>query len=177
MKIYGSPYNLKYFSRNFLNLLGNAGMDYQKALPQAEVFLGGEYSLQAEKAGEYQLFYIDLNCCNATDFLRKVGHLIRKIYLPADSLLWRELEHLLGYGLDCSIYHSRYLDKTFCPADEIIADLFEHAINNRRQIIFTLIGEKVYPHYKLSLNKGPVRKIKLRLDPGFWRQWFYKLWD
>lgn len=178
MKIYGSPYNLTYFNRHFLKLLHNAGMDYQKALPQAEVFLGGEYSLHAEKAGEYQLFYLDLNSCrNTAGFLRKIGRLIQKKYLPHDTNRWQEIENMLGYRLDRSIYSSQYLDKTFCPAEEIVADIFEHTIEKRRQIMFTLAGEKIYPHYKLSLKEGPIRRINLRFDHDCWRKWFYKLWD
>lgn len=177
MKIHGLSQNLELFNRHFLKVLDNAGMDYMKALPQVEIFLGEEFYFQANNLSEYQLYYkeIDSSWFNS-QLLRALGRMIQKIYL-SNEIWWEEIESGIGYKLDHNVYHSRFIGRKYCPAEDIIADIFEHAINNCRQITFTQIGQTIYSHEKLSQEEGPVKRIRIDFEPHYWRSWFYALWD
>lgn len=178
MRIHGSPQNLEFFNRHFLKILENAEMDYMKALPQVEVFLGEEFCFKAENLSEYQLFYMEIESSRfKSQLLRALGRMIQKIYLSNETSWWEEIESAIGYKLDYNVYHSRFIGRKYCPAEDIIADIFEHAINNCRQITFTQIGQTIYSHEKLSQEEGPVKRIRIDFEPDYWRRWFYALWD
>lgn len=179
MKVYGSPQNLEFFNRHFLKILENARMDYMKALPQVELFLGEEFCcFKAENSGEYRLFYTEIDSCRIkSQLLRALGRTIQKIYLSNETSRWQEIESVIGYKLDHNVYHSRFIGRKYCPAEEIVADIFEHAINNCRQIVFTQIGQTIYSNEKLSQEEGPVKRIRIDFEPDYWRRWFYDLWD
>lgn len=192
MQVYGSSDNLSSFNRYGLKILEAAGMDYNKALSGAEIYLGEIFSDRVVERDAMQIFDPGIDRCRAHFGEKAVkarlnaylgyelGRLVQKLYLPATSLKWREMEGMLGHKLDFTEYYSRLDQKKYCPAWELAANLFDCAIKGRQELAFNRIvaagacrnsglGEEV-------LVPRDLKKVRIRINPHLWRKWFYSLW-
>ncbi|MDX9872914.1 MAG: hypothetical protein RBT41_10920 [Clostridia bacterium] len=189
MQIYGSSQNIESFTKYGLKILIDARMDYMTALSQTEVYLGEVFRTQTDQdhpckifdteIDKYrQLFGDELVKVRIKSYLgRELGRIIQKIYLPRDSERWQELEHILEYKLDYNTYHSRINGKSFCPAEENAADIFDHAINGSRQItLLQISSDMISSEQTLPEEEGQLKRTRIAFDPHRWRTWFYSLW-
>lgn len=188
MQIYGSSQNIESFTKYGLKILIDARLDYMTALSETEVYLGEVFRTASEQDSPYkifdteidkyrQLFGEELVKVRIKSYLgRELGRIIQKIYLPRDSARWQEMEHLLEYRLDYNTYHSRINGKSFCPAEENAADLFDHAISGSRQITLLQISDDHIAAEQNSDDEGQLKRTRIVFDPHRWRAWFYSLW-
>lgn len=167
MRVYGSTPNRVSFFRYWLRLFEEAGLEYDKAFPDVEVYLGevfrnsksnvkmneGYYRIYLTEIDRYRQLYGEkaVKSLLQLNFGYEMAKVIRKKYLPQDSYRWQELEQMLGMRIDF-------------PADELLADLFDSAIKGY-ELIFV-------PAYIDSINKVD----RIRIKPHLCRQWFYSLW-
>ncbi|PKM89361.1 MAG: hypothetical protein CVU87_05530 [Firmicutes bacterium HGW-Firmicutes-12] len=190
MQIYGSSQNIETFTKYGLKMLEDARMDYMKGLKQVEIFLGEVFRCEVDKGSVYQIFDTEIDKyrrlfgeeiikVRIKSYLgRELGRIVQKIYLPKDSLLWLEMEKILGYKFDYTIYHSRINGNQYCPAEENAADIFDHAVNGSKRITLTQIREDLTCSKEviLSKNDNRLKRTKIAFDPHRWREWFYGLW-
>ena len=192
MQVYGSSENLSSFARYGLNILEDARMDYMTALSQVEIFLGEVFSAQASDKGIYQIFDTGIDKCRAlygekavklriNAFLgHELGHMVQKIYLPAASPKWEEMERMLGVKFDFKEYHSRVDGKNYYPAQELAADLFDCALKGCQEIVVTQVI-RTGNCYSKELQEEVLiprqfKKTRVKINPHLWRKWFYGLW-
>ena len=192
MQVYGSSENLSSFTRYGLKILEEAKMDYNKALPGVEIYLGEVFSHKAADRGELQIFDTGIDRCRAlsgekavktrihTYFGYELGVLVQKIYLPAASPKWQEMERMLGYKLDFNEYYSRLDKKRYYPARELAAHLFDCAIKGRQEITFNqIVAAETCPltaREEEVLIPRQLKKVRAKINPHLWRKWFYSLW-
>lgn len=164
MKIFGAGYNLSLFENHVLVILEEARLDYEKALPEVEVFLGEVFRQDALQAKPGEIFLPDADVYRrehgakagtmlAKVFLDLLARIVRELYLPESSPRWLELEKLLGKALDYNWYHLPGEDSAYCPAVGAAEGLF----------VAALLGQT---HQELNT----------RLNYHSWRHWFYSLW-
>jgi len=192
MQIFGSSHNQALFRKNILSVLEEAGMDYMKALPSVEVYLGAVFAPEAPLAKEEQIYetemesYYELYGEKAVAaslklyFWQKMGRIIQRKYLPPGSPKWEEVEGLLGRKLDFAEYYMKHVDIVYIPAVELIIQLFGHAIAGDKDMIL-LQMEDAEKQYVEALGRevlvcAQTRKKEYKLNPHAWRKWFYSLW-
>lgn len=183
MKLFGSAVNLTSIEKYGVKILEEAKMDYNNALSEAEVYLGEVFKGAAGKPQAWQIFDLEIDECRRTAgekavenhickvFFTQLGYLIQDKYLPPDSPRWREIEGILGLKLDFAVYHSPENERSYVPAKVFAAKLFEYAIKGCDKIVIKWGNES---GYKGKIFCAPPRKIKI--NPHFWRKWFYSLW-
>ena len=192
MQIYGSSQNVALFKKNILSVLEEAGMDYMKALPFLEVYLGAVFAEEARAAKNNEIFememesYYELYGEKAVAaglnlyFWRKLGWVIREYYLPGGSERWADMETLLGRKLDFKEYYCGDGRRIHIPAHELVEHLFRHAIAGEKEMVIVqmagvkkqfveLLGREV-------LMPGLVHNKVYKFNPHAWRKWFYGLW-
>lgn len=192
MQVYGSSENLSSFTRYGLQVLEEAGMDYHKALPGVEIYLGEVFTERIAGEDVYQIYDTGIDMCRMllgekgvktriNSFLGyELGVIIQKTYLPKDSPKWREIERMLGQRLDFNEYFSRLDEKKYCPAEETAASLFDGAIKGHKEFTFRkIVSSGSYYSQELEeevLIPRQVKNIRLKSNPHLWRKWFFNLW-
>lgn len=190
MKVYGSSQNLSSFYQYCLRLLEEAGMDYKKALPHVEIYLGEVFRRQGRFATPYQIFDTEIDSCRVKKgeiavkkhfdqyFLHRIGTMIRGYYFPPGTAKWRQLERMLHSQLDYHEYYCTKQKQKFCPAEEAAAALFEQAVRSCREVTI----KRVTGTESLKRGKEEIRVANrtetytLSINPHLWRKWFYQLW-
>ena len=192
MQVYGSSQNLVSFREYGLKLLEEARMDYMKALPHVEIYLGAVFRSEAEVALVHQIFDTEIDTCRElcgeegvknrikSYFFQELGHIIRQFYLPKESPRWEDLKKMLGYEPDFNEYYSRLTLQKYFPAGEMIAQLFDRAINGQRRItIKEVCSASLWYHPQLGREvkvPGQIKHLRTNINPHLWRKWFYSLW-
>ena len=192
MRIYGSSQNVALFTKNILSVLEEAGMDYMKALPFLEIYLGTVFSDEASTAKDNQIFememesYYELYGEKAVAaglnlyFWQKLGRIVQKTYLPCGSARWGEMEMLLGRKLDFNEYYFGAGSEIYIPAVNLAIQLFRHTVAGEQEIVILQINGSKKEFIELLgrevLVPGLVHKKALKLNPHAWRKWYYSLW-
>lgn len=194
MQIFGSSPNQVAFIKYGLKLLEDAELDYKRALPNLEVYLGSEFKGKVF-AGKNKIvdYYIDeyresygQKAVEARFYLyfsREIGRIIKENYLPPDSPKWGELEKLLGLQLDFNRYY-KYSDESdkqiFCPAEECAISLFEHVLKEYKAFCLLNVVEKAEKKIKGTeqqiLIAKRIENLYIGINSRMWRKWFYSLW-
>lgn len=192
MQLYGTSQNISSFKNCGLKMLEEAKMNYHIALPQVEIYLGAVFREEAKHSEPYQFFDTEIDdyrelygekAVRARIFLNyghELGHMVQRLYFPTGSPRWKEIEHMLGHTLDYNEYYCSTGRKKYCPAEEMAADLFDHALKGYREITLTQVSQFEYRFFP-ELNKEVMvpthyNRIKVSLNPHSWRKWFYALW-
>lgn len=183
MQVYGSASNLASLERYGLKILEDARMDYMEALSDLEVFLGDVFREAAKDPKPWQIFDLYIDECRRTAgekavenhldqiFFSKLGYFIQYKYLPPDSPRWRQIESNIDIKVNYTDSYCPERGQYYNPAKELAAKLFEYAIKGYKEMIIKLDNEN---SYKPKLFRAHTKKI--RINPHFWRKWFYGLW-
>lgn len=204
MKIFGSSINLSSFEKYCLSILKDGSMEYERALPGMEVFLGEVFRRNNIRLGEgdgkflgcwvasNQLYLPEMDNCRELYgenglakrlnlyFPHILGHIIQAKYFPLTSPLWRDLERLVGYKFDYNDYYCPIRKGRYCPALEIAANLFEHALRGSNSITLDKIRSvKSVFGEDGTLGLPTIKECKthsITINAHKLRYWFYQLW-
>lgn len=194
MQIFGTSLNQVAFIKYGLKLLEDAEVDYKRAFPNLEIYLGSVFQAKVvpgkNKIIDYHIDeYRELYGQKAVEarfylyFSREISRIIRENYLPSNSPRWGELGKLLGLELDFNRYY-KYSDESekniFCPAEECVTGLFEYALKEYKAICLLNVVEKeerkVDGSERQILIAKQIENLYVGIDPHMWRKWFYRLW-
>lgn len=192
MKIYGSSHNLTLFKKYGLSLLEEAKVDYIKALPDVEIYLGKVFTAEYAQKREKQIFDLEIDNClyyqgeeAVGEHIRSyliptLGYVIQRKYFPICQAPWYELERLINQELDYKTYYCRKEKKRLCPAVEVSADLFQAAIYGHKEFIYKWVKEAeeeyVQELKEKVLNPITFAQKKVSINYHAVRRWFYNLW-
>lgn len=188
MKIFGSSINIGSFKNHWLQLLDEAGLDYNKAFFDVEIYLGKIFEKEANDSKDELFESNNLKVCSYQIFITEIdnyrqwygekavkallrlylgyelGAIIQKKYLPVDSIRWKEIEENIGIKFNFNDYCSKSTTN-LCSSRDIIAELFDSAIKGH---------DVVY----IPRNYTCTSRIEqIKINPHVWREWFYSLWD
>lgn len=183
MIIVGSKQNVDDFKKFGLKYFIDAGMDYEKVLEDAEIFVGEDANPDKELAEQnanarrnhfgkpnklvfpemdfYRNFMGDRGVAASLMVApHEVGHYIQNKYFPIGHPKWKEIEEELNLKIEYNTFYDSYQNKWNNGALEFAANLFACAIKLESDICY------------FDKNK----ELTFEIDPHFWRKWFFALW-
>lgn len=203
MQVYGSSPDQVLFKRYGLKVLEKANMDYERALPRLEIYLGAVFCQEGAGSSQGEKCRADIPCTDKiydTEidsyrelygakavaarldlyFCHEIGHMIQKNYLPLGSPYWGQLEGNLGFPLDFNLYYCKAHKRIYCMAYEVAATLFEYAIKGYTKIHVDQVRDAKKEYIEETKTEALIvkerRSYEIKIKPHVWRKWFYHLW-